>query len=69
MKIYTYYEEINFPQQKELLELWALSWQEMGFEPITLNINDAKKSPEYDLFVDKMRFKAHFLPTQGPKFE
>ena len=56
MKIYTYYEEINFPQQKELLELWALSWQEMGFEPITLNINDAKKSPEYDLFVDKMRF-------------
>jgi hypothetical protein len=56
MKIYTYYEEINFPQQKEMLELWRKSWTQMGFEAIVLNQQDAKKSPDYDLFVRKMQY-------------
>lgn len=56
MKIYTYYEEINFPQQKEMLELWNKSWSQMGFETIILGEEDAKKSPDYDLFVGKMQF-------------
>ena len=56
MKIYTYYEEINFPQQKEMLELWRESWSKMGFETIVLGEEDAKKSPDYDLFVRKMQF-------------
>ena len=43
MKIYTYYEEINFPQQKEMLELWRESWSKMGFETIVLGEEDAKK--------------------------
>ena len=56
MKIYTYYEEINFPQQKEMLDLWHKSWTQMGFEAIVLNQQDAKKSPDYDLFVRKMQY-------------
>ena len=56
MKIYTYYEEINFSQQKEMLELWSKSWAQMGFETIVLGEEDAKKSPDYDLFVAKMQF-------------
>lgn len=56
MKIYTYYEEINFSQQKEMLELWRESWTKMGFEAIILSKEDAKKSPDYDLFVKKMKY-------------
>lgn len=56
MKIYTYYEDINFSQQNELLELWKLSWEQEGFEPIILGIKDAKKSSKYSEFCEKMRF-------------
>lgn len=64
MKIYTYYEEINFPQQKEMLELWRESWAKMGFEAIILNQEDAKKSPDYDLFVRKMQYIFREITTQ-----
>ena len=47
MKIYTYYEDINFNKQNELLELWKLSWSRQGYEPIVLNLEDAKKHSYY----------------------
>jgi len=55
MKIYTYYENINFNEQNELLELWKASWKSKGFEPIVLGIEDAKKSEDYDSFCKKMK--------------
>lgn len=55
MKIYTYYENIKFKQQNELLKLWEMSWKKMGFEPIILGLKDAKKSSKYSEFCEKMR--------------
>jgi len=56
MKIYTYYEDINFKKQNELLNLWKISWEKMGFTPIVLNLDDAKKDPRYQDFCKKMKF-------------
>lgn len=54
MKIYTYYENINFKQQDELVELWKQSWKSNGFDPVVLSLEDAKKSPFYEEFVEKI---------------
>lgn len=53
-KIYTYYENINFKQQDELVELWKKSWESNGFEALVLGLEDAKKSPFYSEFVEKI---------------
>lgn len=53
-KIYTYYEDINFKKQDELLKLWKKSWSNNGFEPIVLSREDAKKSNFYEEFVSKI---------------
>lgn len=52
MKIYTYYQNINHSNQNELLELWKASWLRHGYEPVVLNLEDAKKNP-YFYILDK----------------
>lgn len=52
MKIYTYYEDIGFHSQLELIELWRQSWSNNGFEPIVLTREDAKKSDLYQEYYD-----------------
>jgi hypothetical protein len=54
-KIYTYYENINFKQQDELVELWKKSWESNGFEPVVLGLEDAKRSAFYSEFVEKIQ--------------
>jgi hypothetical protein len=53
-KVYAYYENINFKQQDELVELWKKSWESNGFEPIVLGLDDAKKSSFYVEFIEKI---------------
>ncbi len=55
MKIYTYYEDINVPRQKEILELWKYSWEKNGFDPIVLSEIDAQKNIFYNEFIEKMQ--------------
>lgn len=31
MKIYTYYEDVGMPDQKETLALWEQNWRGSGF--------------------------------------
>ena len=52
MKIYTYYEDVGFGGQLELIELWKKSWSNNGFEPIVLNREDAKRSELYQEYYD-----------------
>ena len=47
MKIYTYYQDIDFSAQQELIDLWKISWSRQGYEPIVLNLEDAKKHSYY----------------------
>jgi hypothetical protein len=54
MKIYTYYENINFKNQDELVSLWQKSWKDKGFETIILSEKDAQKSNFYEEFVEKI---------------
>lgn len=54
MKIYTYYENINFKNQDELVSLWETSWRTRGFEPIVLSAKDAKISDFYEEFVTQL---------------
>lgn len=51
-KIYTYYENVNFKKQPELIDVWKQSWTAGGFEPIVLGRDDAMKSPLYDDYYD-----------------
>lgn len=55
MKIYTYYEDIDVPRQKEILELWKYSWQKYGFDPIVLSEIDAQRNVFYNEFIEKMQ--------------
>ena len=55
MKIYTYYEDISFPVQQELIDLWKISWSRHGYEPIVLNLEDAKKHSYFETLNSEMR--------------
>jgi hypothetical protein len=54
MKIYTYFENINFQSQNELLSLWKRSWERQGFEALVLNRDAAEQHPYYHEFSLKM---------------
>lgn len=60
MKIYTYYQNIDTKylkpdNQSELIDLWKISWARHGYEPIVLNLEDAKKHPYFDTLNTEMR--------------
>ena len=55
MKIYTYYQDIDFSAQQELIELWKISWSRHGYEPIVLNLEDAKKHSYFETLNTEMR--------------
>lgn len=55
MKVYTYYENINFEYQNKVLEIWQKSWSKNGFDPVILNENDAKKSNLYEEYSNKIK--------------
>jgi len=55
MKIYTYYQDIDFSAQQELIDLWKLSWSRQGYEPIVLNLQDAKKHSYFETLNSEMR--------------
>jgi len=55
MKIYTYYQNINHPLQNELIDLWKISWSRQGYEPIVLNLHDAKKHSYFETLNSEMR--------------
>ena len=55
MKIFTYYEDINFKNQDEMVQLWKKSWEQQGFETIILTLDDAKKSSYYEEFVTNIK--------------
>ena len=70
MKIYTYYENVNFKKQKELLSLWRESWESNGFSTSILNRDDAKKSNlynDYYNFIQRVHDKVSGkeLPENG----
>ena len=55
MIIYTYYQDIEHSSQNELIDLWKISWSRQGYEPIVLNLEDAKKHPYFDILNSEMR--------------
>lgn len=55
MKIYTYYQNINHDKQPELIDLWKISWSRQGYEPIVLNLQDAKRHPYFETLNSEMR--------------
>ena len=55
MKIYTYYQNINHSSQNELIDLWKISWSRQGYEPIVLNLQDAKKHSYFETLNTEMR--------------
>ena len=55
MKIYTYYQNINHDSQLELIDLWKISWSNHGYEPIVLNLQDAKRHSYFDTLNTEMR--------------
>jgi hypothetical protein len=52
MNIYTYYEDVKFNKQTELLAIWEKSWKRNGFNPIILGRKDAEKSSLYDKYYE-----------------
>lgn len=63
MKIYTYYENIEFNNQEELLRLWYFSWAKMGFHPVVLGIKDAQKHSTFDSFNKTMGDICHKMQS------
>jgi len=55
MKIYTYYAQISFKNQNELIDLWKRSWSQQGFEPIVLNLTHAKSHPFFNEYDQRLR--------------
>ena len=55
MKIFTYYQNINFDSQTPILKLWKKSWEKQGFDATVLTVKDARQSPYYYGFLKKIR--------------
>lgn len=56
MKIYTYHQDLaGHSHQNELIDLWKISWSRQGYNPIVLNLEDAKKHPYFKTFDAEMR--------------
>lgn len=54
MNIYTYFEEINFNKQKEILKCWEKTWKNNGFETFILSRTDAEKHPLFANLCSKL---------------
>tara|TARA_R100000005_G_C4994803_1_gene201736 strand:+ start:2194 stop:2964 length:771 start_codon:yes stop_codon:yes gene_type:complete len=52
-KIYTYYEDFGKPYQKELIDVWADSWRNQGFDPVVLGYESV---PNNTLKKEYMKF-------------
>jgi hypothetical protein len=65
MKVYTYYENVNFSHQEELLEIWKKSWESNGFEVNVLNRSDAEKHSFYNEYVKRLE-SIHLNLTDKP---
>jgi hypothetical protein len=63
MKIYTYYEDINHPNQEKMLQLWQTSWSNAGFDPIILTKKDAQNHNFYESFIEQIK-KLHYEVMQ-----
>ena len=55
MKIYTYYQDINFLNQNKLLDLWKKGWERQGFEAIVLDLSHAQSHPYFEEFDKTMK--------------
>lgn len=55
MKIFTYYDDLGWSFQKELLDIWYNNWQEMGFEPYILTPEDSVKHSLYKRLDSSMK--------------
>ena len=55
MNIYTYYEDVSFNKQKDLIDIWKQSWQNYGFTPVVLGRSDAEKSHFFNDYLDFVR--------------
>jgi hypothetical protein len=52
VNIYTYYQDVNFSNQQELIDLWKFSWSRQGFNPIVLTSKDALNADIHDEYID-----------------
>lgn len=55
MNVYTYYENINFKNQDDLVKIWKESWAAKGFNPIVLGRKDAESHAFYGEFCDRLK--------------
>lgn len=55
MKVFTYFENINFKHQEELLHLWKISWKQRGFDPIVLDREHAKQHDYYNTYIEQLK--------------
>lgn len=58
MKIYTYFDDIEFKNQEELIDLWKHSWKKQGFDAQALSLDNAKAHPYFDEYNQRLR-KVH----------
>lgn len=68
MNVYAFYEPINESwvnthDQEKLIELWKKSWTRYGWNPIIIDLQDAKESEIYTEFYNKVES----FPTVCPK--
>ena len=54
MKIYTYYENIDFNHQDRLLDFWKSSWEIHGVDAIVLTQSDVQNHPFYEEFLNRL---------------
>ena len=64
-KIYTYYAPLKHGNSAEtrLIELWKVNWKRSGWEPVVLDETHARKHPDYEDLVVKLRN----LPSINPE--
>jgi len=54
MKIHTYFNDIGFHGQEDIIAKWESNWRNAGFEPVVLKIDDAKANPHFGEYAEEI---------------
>jgi len=61
--VFTFFEPVEYlPSANSMIEIWRETWSLAGWEPVVLNLEDAKRHPNF------LEYSSNFL-TQGKQFK
>merc|ERR1712157_517036 len=60
-KMHTFFTPVSAKPDLDLLEVWKKTWEDAGWEPVVLTLDDARGHPDYRSFIAALEMAEHKL--------